>query len=228
MAIARLKLVVFDCDGTLIDSQHVIAAGMAAAWQACGLDSPPPTREVRKVVGLALVEAIAGLHPRGTPADHERLAEAYKTAFRTLPRESNDDEPLFPGVRACLETLEEQGVLLGIATGKGRRGLDIALGRHGLVRKFVTIKTADDAPGKPRPDMLLQAMAELGVEAADTVMVGDTIFDMLMARSAGVAAVGVGWGYHERAQLLASGARMVLESFDELVPALQRSIWRSS
>ena len=141
------KLVVFDCDGTLVDSQHAIAAGMAAAWRVCGLGAPPPTARVRQVVGLPLAEAIARLHPGGTDAEHRRLTEAYKEAFRALPRESEEDEPLFPGVAACLDALEAEGFLLGIATGKGRRGLSITLGRHGLMDRFVTITTADDAPG---------------------------------------------------------------------------------
>ena len=221
------KLVVFDCDGTLVDSQHAIAAGMAAAWRACGLGAPPPTARVRQVVGLPLTEAIARLHPGGTDGEHHRLTEAYKEAFRALPRESEEDEPLFPGVAACLDALDAEGFLLGIATGKGRRGLSITLGRHGLMDRFVTITTADDAPGKPRPDMLFKAMADVGASAGNVVMVGDTIFDMIMAVNAGVAAVGAGWGYHDREQLIDAGARTVLESFDELLPVLRETLWRT-
>jgi phosphoglycolate phosphatase len=221
------KLVVFDCDGTLVDSQHAIAAGMAAAWQACGLGAPPPVSVVRRVVGLPLAEAIARLHPSGSDAEHHRLTEAYKEAFRALPRHREEDEPLFPGVVTCLDALEARGFLLGIATGKGRRGLSITLDRHGITNRFVTVTTADDAPGKPRPDMLHKAMADVGARPQDVVMVGDTIFDMIMATSANVAAVGAGWGYHDRAQLLDAGARMVLESFDELLPALPEIMWWS-
>lgn len=216
---AEPVLVVFDCDGTLVDSQHTIVSAMSAAWRSAGL-VPPDTTAIRRVVGLPLVEAIARLHREGTGADHAALAERYKESFHGIQRESAD-EPLFPGIRETLASLEAAGVLLGIATGKGRRGLALTLGRHGLERYFVTIQTADGNPGKPNPDMLLRAMAESGVEAASTMMVGDTTFDMMMARNAGVVGVGVGWGYHDPDELHAAGAALVVDSCAALVPALE-------
>lgn len=221
-----MKLVIFDCDGTLVDSQHVISSCMAAAWRACGRPSVPDVAAVRRVVGLPLVEAIARLCPEGEAADHALLAEAYKDAFLDMPRGEEHGEPLFPGVVRALDDLAARGFLLGIATGKGRRGLRATLSRHGLIERFVTLQTADDAPGKPRPDMALQALAETGVAAADAVVVGDTIFDMIMAREARVAAIGVGWGYHDKESLEEAGAVTVLESFEELVPTLDNRVWR--
>lgn len=216
----RLKLVVFDCDGTLVDSQHSIVACMASAWRAFGLAVPPSAASVRRVVGLPLVESIARLHPDGTGADHAALADCYKEAFVALRRGGPEEEPLFPQVRETVESLSRAGVMLGIATGKGRRGLSVTLSRHGLMEFFVTRQTADDAPGKPHPGMLLQAMAETGAGPGETVMVGDTTFDMMMARNAGVPAVGAAWGYHESEELHEAGAGAVIQSCAELLPVL--------
>lgn len=216
----RLKLVVFDCDGTLVDSQHSIIACMAAAWRAFGLDAPPTAASVRRVVGLPLVESIARLHPAGTGADHLALADCYKQAFHALRRGGPEEEPLFPGVRETVGYLAKAGVFLGIATGKGRRGLSVTLSRHDLMEFFVTRQTADDAPGKPHPGMLLQAMAETGAAPEETVMVGDTTFDMMMARNAGVPAIGAAWGYHEPAELREAGAEVVIPSCADLLSVL--------
>lgn len=216
----RLKLVVFDCDGTLVDSQHSIIACMAAAWRAFGLDAPPTAASVRRVVGLPLVESIARLHPAGTGADHLALADCYKQAFHALRRGGPEEEPLFPGVRETVGYLAKAGVFLGIATGKGRRGLSVTLSRHELMEFFVTRQTADDAPGKPHPGMLLQAMAETGAAPEETVMVGDTAFDMMMARNAGVPAIGAAWGYHEPEDLREAGAGIVIPSCIDLLSVL--------
>lgn len=227
MALAsRLRLVVFDCDGTLVDSQHAIVACMAAAHGAEGL-AAPQADAVRRVIGLPLLECMARLAP-GHPEDsHARLTEAYKQAFFTLRQHPDHHEPLFDGALTALDRLEAAGYLLGIATGKARRGLDAVLERHGLASRFVTLQTGDLGPGKPHPAMLERAIAETGVSAEDAVMVGDTSFDMLMARSAGVHAVGVGWGYHPPEELRAAGAHVVIDSFDQL-PAVLLSQDRSA
>src|SRR5690606_30869683 len=135
---------------TLVDSQHNIVAAMTAAWRSYGLDDPT-VDSVRRVVGLPLVEAIASLHPTGAREDHERLAKRYGEAWRELVTRPDHDEPLYPGVATTLATLDAAGVLLGVATGKSRRGLVRTLERHGLLDRFVTLKTADDGPGKPNP-----------------------------------------------------------------------------
>jgi phosphoglycolate phosphatase len=223
----RLKLVVFDCDGTLVDSQHSIVACMESAWRAFGLSALPTAASVRRIVGLPLVEGIALLHPDGSGADHAALADCYKQAFLALRERGPEDEPLFPGVREAVEQLNRAGVLLGIATGKGRRGLSVTLSRHGLMEFFVTRQTADDAPGKPHPGMLLQAMAETGAGPAETVMVGDTTFDMIMARNAGVSAVGAAWGYHEPEELHEAGAGAVIQSCADLLSVLPEVMERT-
>jgi phosphoglycolate phosphatase len=131
--------------------------------------------------------------------------------------------PLYPGARAAVERLAaEPGTLLGIATGKARRGLDHLLLAHDLGRYFATAQTADRHPSKPDPSMLLAALAETGAGAGEAVMIGDTAFDVAMGRAAGMATIGVAWGYHPRERLRDAGADMIVESFDALDDALQR------
>ncbi len=214
------KLVVFDWDGTLVDSQRSIVQSMARAFEAEGFDAPAP-EAVRRVVGLRLEMAAAQLLP--DPADldtAERVAESYRNAFQALRARGDVDEPLFPGARETLERLDQPQVSLGIATGKGRRGLLSSLERHGLSEFFVTLQTADDGPGKPHPEILNRAMAEVGTERDETVLIGDTTYDMEMAANAGVRAIGVGWGYHPADELRGSGAARVIESFSELPASL--------
>ena len=209
-----LRLVMFDCDGTLVDSQNTIVAAMTAAWKAHGL-RPPAQGAVRRVIGLPLEVAIARLAP-GQPGDRVRgLGDAFRDAFFELQARPDHHEPLYAGVREILGRLQAAGALMGVATGKGRRGLAATLDRHGLTGHFVTLQTSDRARGKPDPDMLLQAMAETGVRPAHTVMVGDTVFDMQMAANARVDAVGVSWGYHAPRELAAAGAVAIVDSFNE-------------
>lgn len=211
-----LKLVMFDFDGTLVDSQRAIATAMAAAFEGAGLD-PLAREQVRRVVGLRLEQAIGDLAPGLSEAGVAAVARGYREAFGTMRASPDFDEPLFPGVREILAALGDRPeILLGIATGKNRRGLLHSLEHHGLANHFTVLKTADDGPGKPHPEILERAMAELGVPAAQTVMVGDTVFDMALARNAGAEAIGVAWGYHESEELLAAGAGCVVESFGEL------------
>lgn len=209
----------FDFDGTLVDSQRAIGEAMARAFAAAGLE-PPARARVRRVVGLSLETAIGRLLPNQDWASVAEIAEAYRRAFVQLRRRPDFDEPLVAGARAAIEGLDQPDILLGIATSKNRRGLIASLERHGLGPHFPILKTADDGPGKPHPHMLLAAMAEAGAAPEDTVLVGDTTFDMEMALNAGARALGVSWGYHEANELLAAGAHGVLESFAELRPAL--------
>lgn len=210
------RLVIFDCDGTLVDSQHLIAAAMAETFATIGL-AAPPTAVVRRVVGLRLDEAIARLLPERHVEHAAALAETYKAAFQRLRADpATPQDPLFPAARETLRALAEADYLLGVATGKSRRGLRVTLERHGLADLFVTVQTADDAPGKPDPTMVRQAMDEAGARPHETIVIGDTVFDMIMAANAGVRALGVRWGYHEPRELLEAGALGLVERFDEL------------
>ena len=187
--------VVLDWDGTIVDSQRLIHAAMSIALTTHG--QPAPSLEaVRSVVGLELSEAINRLLPQAFAGDLAAVVATYRQEFARERARPDCDEPLFPDVRDALESLEAAGVLCGIATGKSQRGVRVGIDRHGLSDFFVSIQTADDAPGKPHPGMLEQAMAHVGASSTDTVMIGDTTFDMEMAANAGVRALGVAWGYH--------------------------------
>jgi phosphoglycolate phosphatase len=210
------RLALFDCDGTLVDSQHTIAQAMEEAFAAAAL--PPPTRDAtRRVVGLSLVEAMQQLAPDLAPDRHVALAEAYKVAFQAMRRRGHVDEPLFAGVAALLDALEADGWLLGVATGKSDRGLALCLGCHDLADRFATLQTADRHPSKPDPSMALAAMRQAGAAPETTLMIGDTSYDMAMGRAAGVTAIGVAWGYHPVADLWQAGAHHVAERPAEIL-----------
>lgn len=215
-----MKLFIFDCDGTLADSQHMIVAAMEQAFATHGLARPERSR-VLSVVGLSLDRAVWRLLPDGI--DHrlvECVADDYKAAFHEL-RRLEHREPLYEGIRELIETFARRGdVLLGIATGKSRRGLDTILDRERLRSHFHTIQTADAHPSKPHPSMILTALAETGALPTRTLMIGDTTYDMEMARAAGVTGLGVAWGYHGRADLEQAGAHMVVERSQDLAGVL--------
>ncbi|MCZ6813855.1 MAG: HAD-IA family hydrolase, partial [Alphaproteobacteria bacterium] len=181
------RLAVFDLDGTLVDSQHMIVAAMGEAFQASGL-AAPPAEAVRRVVGLSLGVIIARLAPGLDGAEQDAVKKSYRDAFSAL-REAGEAELIFDGAIQALDALAVAGWVLGIATGKSARGLKATLKHFDLCGRFVTLQTADRGPGKPAPDMLHRAMAEAGVEAGATVMIGDTSFDMAMAQNARVAAL---------------------------------------
>jgi phosphoglycolate phosphatase len=218
-SLGEVRLAVFDVDGTLIDSQHNIVAAVTEAWRADGRAAPEPW-QVRRNIGLPLIEAIAALAPEEGGEAHQKLARYFKESFIANRQRPGHAEPLYPGALDALKALDEAGYLLGIATGKSRRGLDVVLERFELQNRFVTTQTGDDGPGKPNPYMLLRAMEDAGVEPGQTAMIGDTSFDILMAVSAGAHAFGVAWGYHEPLELREAGAHMVIERFAELPPAL--------
>lgn len=199
------KLAIFDCDGTLVDSGATIRVALEQAFAVQGL-ACPPIEVSRKVIGLSLMESMARLAPDG---DHAGLTQSYKDAFFAMRGAGRVDEPLFDGIVELLDTLDADGWLLGVATGKSDRGLRHCLESHGLAGRFVTLQTADCNPSKPHPGMALAAMAEAGAEPHRTILVGDTGWDMGCARGAGVGAIGAGWGYHEIDELTAGGAHTV-------------------
>ena len=204
-----VRLAVFDCDGTLSDGQANICRAMEAAYRAGGLPVPPRAA-IRNIVGLSLVEAVAVLSPGADEERHRALAADYKAAFfRMRAAGELDVEPLYDGLAETIDALAADGWMLGIATGKSDRGLAHLLAHHGLADRFVTLQTADRHPSKPHPSMLEAAMAEAGAQDYTTVMIGDTSYDMAMARAAGVRAVGVAWGYHDEATLRAAGAHAI-------------------
>jgi len=202
------RLAIFDCDGTLVDSGHNICLAMEDCFERAGLPAPCRTR-TRRVVGLSLIEAMRAMLPEAEHGVHVSLAEEYKRAFTRLRADGLVEEPLYDGIADLIGALEADGWLLGVATGKSDRGLLHCLECHGLERRFVTLQTADRHPSKPHPSMIEQAIGDTGASPETTLMIGDTSFDMAMARAAGVTAIGVAWGYHGPEELVAAGAHHI-------------------
>lgn len=213
------RLALFDCDGTLVDSQHNIVMCMDDAFVRSGL-TPPPREATKRVVGLSLVPAMQALLPDADHGLHVQLAEDYKTAFHRLRGNGLVEEPLFDGILAAMEALSTAGWLLGVATGKSDRGLALCLEHHGIADQFVTLQTADRHPSKPHPSMVYEAMAEAGAAPETTIMIGDTSFDMAMGVAAGARSLGVDWGYHGPGELIAAGAYHVAAHPDDLVEVM--------
>jgi phosphoglycolate phosphatase len=220
-----LRLAVFDLDGTLVDSQHMISAAMGRAFKAAGL-AVPPREAVRRIVGLSLDHAVEQLSlDMGIEHDcHAEIGEGYKKHFFELRDSGEHPEELFSGVREVLTHLDGAGWLLGIATGKTADGLHSTLDHFDLAGHFLTLQNADGGPGKPAPHMLERAITEAGARAENTVMIGDTSFDMEMACAAKVAGIGVSWGYHERQDLVNAGAGCIIDDFSDLPKAAELAL----
>lgn len=222
-----LRLILFDVDGTLVDSQGAIISAMEAAFAAVGL--PPPARgAILSIVGLSLDRAMLGLRPDLSVEQRAELVAAYKRAYfdQRTAAGAAQQSPLYPGARETLAALASvPEYLLGVATGKSRRGLEALVAAHGLDRVFISRQVADDHPSKPNPSMIAAAMRETGVSAAETVMIGDTSYDMEMARAAGATGIGVTWGYHSRTAL--SDAHHIIDGFGDLPPLLDQ-IWMTT
>lgn len=214
-SMSPVRLAVFDCDGTLVDGQADICAAMEAAFVQTGLGTPD-RMAVRRIVGLSLPVAIRKLAPEAGPEQWHATSEAYKQVFRAMRAEGRLSEPLFPGIAPMLGRLFDTGWSLGVATGKSDRGLRNVLAVHALSDRFVTLQTADRHPSKPHPAMLEAALDEACALPGDSVMIGDTTYDIAMAGAAGVRPIGVAWGYHAPDELLAAGADAVAETPEEL------------
>lgn len=223
-----LRLVIFDVDGTLVDSQKAILASMSFAFERAG--RPVPSREAALgIVGLSLPEAMAVLAPEATHTEQLRLAEDYRTGH-TAFREDGDavnSAPLYPGADQTIRMLDGAGHLISAATGKSRAGLTRFLAHHRMDDIFIGTQTADDAPSKPHPGMILNVLANTGADAANTVMVGDTEYDMAMAKAAGCTAIGVRWGYHPDDRIHRGGADHLVDTFDE-IPTLLADLWKTA
>lgn len=209
------RLAVFDCDGTLVDGQASICDAMEAACRSTKLECPP-RKEIRRIVGLSLTQALRTLVPDASEEQRIEVVAAYKAHFFSAREEGTLHEPLFGGMRELLGRLRGDGWQLAVATGKSDRGLLACLDQHGIRDHFVSLQTADRHPSKPHPAMLDAALFEAAVTADQAVMIGDTTFDIDMAAAAGVRAVGVDWGYHETGELLDAGAIGVATTMDEL------------
>jgi len=218
-----MKLVLFDCDGTLVDSAGVIHRCMAKTFAEAGL-AELREAETRSIIGLSLDNAIAKLLKCEIDASVQALSARYKDHFIALRDEPDFAEPVFPGIPDLIADLgRRDDIIIGMVTGKSRRGVRRVLEMHGLSEHFFVVRSADDCPSKPHPAMVLEACAEAGFDPADTLVVGDAIYDMEMARAAGAMAVGVSWGYHAPEALRASGADHVLNAPADLLTLLKRT-----
>jgi len=217
------RLAIFDCDGTLVDSGHSIHTALGETFAAHGR-AVPEREESQRVIGLSLTEAMAFLAPDVSLSEHEALAATYRSAFASLRQRGAVSEPLFGGIAPLLDALEADGWLLAVATGKSDRGLHHCLVANDLYDRFVSLQTADRHPSKPHPSMALEAMLEAGATPERTVVIGDTGWDMGMARAAGAHALGALWGYHDGAELKLAGAQALASAPTEVHATMTRMI----
>ncbi len=212
------QLIVFDWDGTLMDSTAAIVRAIQASSRDLGLPEPSD-RQARHVIGLGLTDALAKAVPELPPARYDEMVERYRHHYLSRDHEL----VLFAGVEALVAELAAAGFQLAVATGKSRLGLDRALGHSGLGKCFHSSRCADECFSKPHPQMLLELMDELGAAPEATLMIGDTTHDLLLAQNAGVAALGVTYGAHEFEHLEGFGALACLHSVEELAAWLRQN-----
>lgn len=212
-----IELVICDWDGTLMDSQARIVHAMRLAFEDLG-EAPPAAAAVRQIIGLGLHDAVTRLAPALDSRSLDALAARYRQAFLSS---AHIPSPLFEAVPAALEALAADGMLLAVATGKSRAGLDRALAESALAHRFVATRTVDECPAKPHPAMIIDILDELGIQPSAAVMVGDTTFDLDMAAAAGVHGAGVCCGSHGRTELAACRPAWLLDDFSAL-PAVLR------
>jgi phosphoglycolate phosphatase len=217
-----MRLALFDCDGTLVDSARLIHEVMARTFVDFG-HARPDISETKAIIGLTLDIAIARM--QGKPhVDDEALAMTahYKATYTGVRAEPGFQEPLFAGIAEMMAQLERQDdLLIGAVTGKSRRGLDLIRAAHGFDKTFFVSRTADDCPSKPHPAMVTECCSEAGIDAARTVVIGDAIYDMQMAKAAGAKAIGVSWGYASVPELVAAGADHILRTPADLLDWLE-------
>lgn len=216
------SLAVFDCDGTLVDGQADICNTMIRAYERAQITAPDPN-DIRRIVGLSLPVAIRELSPGISDDDTRTLVEFYKSGYFELRQQGTLREPLYDGIAELLHALRDAGWQLAVATGKSDRGLQSVLAAHGLTDLFVSLQTADRHPSKPHPAMLEAALFEAGAQPSEAVMIGDTSFDIEMARAANVPAIGVAWGYHEPQELRDYGAHEIADSVADLGDMLMKA-----
>ncbi|WFU03541.1 HAD-IA family hydrolase [Rhizobium sp. CB3171] len=213
-----MKLVLFDCDGTLVDSVRLIHEVMARTFVDFG-HKRPDVASTKSIIGLSLDIAIARM--QGKPhVDDEAIAMTahYKSIFPDVRDEGDMQTPLFDGIKPLIETLAARDeLLIGAVTGKSRRGLEHILEANGFTPYFAVSRTADDCPSKPHPAMVTECCSETGMDPHDTIVIGDAVYDMQMAKAAGATAIGVAWGYASVEELLAAGADTIAHHPNDLL-----------
>ncbi|MEP3438138.1 MAG: HAD-IA family hydrolase [Hoeflea sp.] len=211
-----MKLALFDCDGTIVDSAAVIHACMERTFGDFGM-AVPMLAHTKSIIGLTLDIAIAQMLERPVDAEITAMTARYKEHFMLYRQTGGPLEPTYGGLLELIAALAARDdVILGVVTGKSRRGLDAILAHHGLTASFFTTRTADDCPSKPHPAMVLECCTEAGVDPKHTTVIGDAIYDMQMAVNAGARPIGVSWGYGPVDALWAAGAGHVVSQAREI------------
>ncbi len=219
-----MKAVLFDCDGTIADSAGLICRVMDRAFRRFDLEPPAP-EATRAIIGLSLETAVQALRPKLGEAAVREVAEGYRVEYRAERARPDFSEALFPGMAELVRDLaSREAVFVGMVTGKSRRGVAALTAYHGIADCFSAVRTADDCPSKPHPAMVLECCVELGLDADRAVVVGDTSFDMEMARAAGARALGVTWGSHAQRLLHEAGADEIVPDVSTLAQALERFV----
>lgn len=208
----KVRLIVFDWDGTLMDSETQIVHAMSAAIEELGLEKRS-IDQCRNIIGLGLKEAVDALYPGRDSVFRQQFVECYRHHWFS----NTETSELFPGARETLHLLRESGFALAVATGKGRAGLEKVLFETGLETVFSATRCADETQSKPHPQMLLEILQELRIEPHQALMVGDTEYDLLMAMEASVAPIAVSYGVHERERLSEHQPLACLDSISELL-----------
>ena len=213
-----MKLVLFDCDGTLVESAKLIHEVMARTFVAFGHEHPH-IEQTKAIIGLTLDIAIARMQGKPHVDDEATAMTAhYKSIFASVRAEPGYEEPLFDGIRSLVETLGARAdVTIGAVTGKSRRGLDNILATHDFQKYFSVSRTADECPSKPHPAMVTECCEQADFLPRDTIVIGDAIYDMQMAKAAGATAIGVAWGYASVEALMEAGADAIAHHPNDLL-----------
>ena len=210
------KLILFDYDGTIVDSAKMIVKGAIEAFRMCGLPDPDPNK-VRENIGKPLATALDAYAPKGYEVKPEKISNAYRKWYAEQGRLGLQDEPLFPGMFKLINDLKiNKKFHIGVATNKSRIALNNGLKKHNLINIFDITLTMDEAKAKPDPDMAMQAMSKLNIEKKSTIIVGDTINDIGLGVNAGINSIGVAWGYNSIEMLRNEGADFIIKDSEEL------------
>lgn len=211
-----MALFIFDYDGTLSDTIAVICDCMREAFEKENL-SPPSDMETRQIIGITLEKAIAILlKDRENPVLVEKITAHYKNIYRYKRENNLLEDGLFSGVKEILKEIEAAEHITAIATGKSWKGLEAEVTRHDIRHHFVALECADFHPSKPHPSMILKILDETGTSPSDAYMIGDSIYDIEMAKAASVTPIGVSWGAHDPQKLKEAGAKMILRQMRDL------------
>ena len=210
------KLILFDYDGTIVDSAKMIVKGAIEAFRMCGLPDPDPIK-VRENIGKPLATALDAYAPKGYEVNPEMISNAYRKWYAEQGRLGLQDEPLYPGMFKLINDLKNHKEFnIGVATNKSRIALNNGLNKHNLNEIFDITLTMEEANPKPDPDMAIQAMSKLNIEKKSTVIVGDTINDIGLGVNAGINSIGVAWGYNSIQVLSNEGADFIVKDSKEL------------